>query len=291
MQMKKIKKIIVFFRNQLIFRKYDYLGTISKKAIPTNINSSFCVSIASYPKRDPLLTSVFQALSQQTVLPNKWILVLSAEDYPNGLPTHLLKLERKGVEIIWTENNSFAVKKLIPVMQKYPTLAVVTLDDDIIYNKELLGGLLNYSEENPNSIVGYVGKALFKKHNTLHMYYRMKFPADKETPSEQIYLIGWGGIYYPSFSLDEKAFSLEAINHIVPGRGSDIWFWAAGHSKGTQHVCIGNPKSYRIGIPIPLNIMTKPKDLPGEDVMLNRFHMAIDYFGIREKLITTLPDM
>ena len=248
------------------------------------------VSIASYPKRDPLLPAVYEALKRQTSVPKKWILVLSEEDYPQGLPKHLIKLENLGLEILWVKDNPYAVKKLIPVIEKYPHLSIITLDDDIIYHSSLIKGLLVEANKSPNSVIGYVGKAMLKKDKQLEMFYRERKPASNTTPAEQVYLIGWGGIYYPPKSLDERVLHMEAVHRIVPGRGSDFWFWAAAHAVDTKQLCLGVPTSYNLGIATPQNDETKPKDQPGTEVIQKRFQMAIDYFGIREKLLSILPD-
>jgi len=286
---KILKQKLVWVRNFLIFKKYDFLSKVNKTTFRVNPEANFVVSIASYPKRDPLLPAVYEALKRQTSLPKKWILVLSEEDYPGGLPKHLIKLENLGLEILWVKDNPYAVKKLIPVIEKYPNFSIITLDDDIIYHQSLIKGLLVEANKSPNSVIGYVGKAMLKKDKQLKMFYRERKPASNRTSPEQVYLIGWGGIYYPPKSLDERVLHMEAVHRIVPGRGSDFWFWAAAHAADTKQLCSGVPASYNLGIPIPLNNDTKPKDQPGT-VILERFQMTIDYFGIREKLLSILPD-
>lgn len=289
--MDQLKKNIIFLRNLFIYKKWDFLAKINQTKLNTDLQADFVVSIATYPKRAHLLPAVLEALNQQTKLPQKWIVVLTEEEWPEfHLPKYLNKLIHRGLEIVWVKNNSFAVKKLLPVMQKYPDLGVITLDDDIIYHKSLVKGLLNNRTENPKTIVGYVGKAMVKNENQLHMYYREKNAANKKTPSSQVYLIGWGGIYYPAGSLHEKAFNEDEVRRIVPGRGSDIWFWAAALANNTNQICLGMPKDYNLGIPIPQNDQTKPKDRPKTDVLLERFQLAIDYFEVREKLIKLLPN-
>ena len=286
-----IKKKLVQLRNFLIYKFYDLKAKSSSKPFPLDPEVNFVTSIASYPKRDPLLPAVFQALSKQTVKPKKMILVLSIEDYPEQiLPRHLWKLEQRGVEIVWVKNNPYAVKKLLPVIEKYPELDFITLDDDIIYNKYLVQGLVNKAKEEKNTIIGYIGKALIKKNGVIGSHYRTKKSCNESTPSEQLYFIGWGGIYYPSHSLDKKVLNMKAVHEIVPGRGSDMWFWAAANANNTRQLCLGMPSQYNLGIPIPQNTTTKPKDLPGFDVIEERFQKTIDYFGIREKLIRTLPN-
>ena len=82
---------------------------------------------------------------------------------------------------------------------------------------------------------------------------------------------------------------MNAVHRIVPGRGSDIWFWAATHAQGTPQICLGVPESHRLGIPIPQSKVSSPKDQPGAKEMGKRFQMAIDYFGLRNKLFQLLP--
>lgn len=282
---------LVYLKHLAIYKKWNFLAKVNQSKFKTNPETDFVVSIASYPKRAHLLPAVFEALNTQTTVPKKWLLVLSEEEWPDlKLPNYLIKLVKRGLEIVWVRNNSFAVKKLIPVLKKYPSLAIVTLDDDIIYHKSLIEGLFKKSLEDRKAIIGYVGKALLKKDEELEMYLREPTSANLSTPSEQVYLIGWGGIYYPPNSLVEKVLDMNEINRIVPGRGSDIWFWAAAVAKNTKQICLGLPTDYNLGVPIPTTNKTVPKDTPGTSAMVERFQMAIDYFGIRKKLIATLPN-
>lgn len=289
--MKYLIRKVILIRNYLIFKKFDFLAKINNNIFRTNPNANFVVSIASYPKRSHLLPAVFERLNQQTTVPQKWILVLSEEEWPKlKLPVYLKRLTNRGLEVIWVKNNTYAVKKLVPVIEKYPDLGIVTLDDDIIYIKYLLDGLLEKASSNNLAIIGYVGKSLQRQGLELNMYFRDKKPADINTPSDQVYLIGWGGIYYPPNSLHKKVLDMQNIHKIVPGRGSDIWFWAAAIAQGTIQICIGLPQKFNLGLPIPQNVNTQPKDRPETDILLNRFQMAIDFFDIREKLLKTLPN-
>ncbi|MBP3193943.1 hypothetical protein [Natronogracilivirga saccharolytica] len=288
--MKKIKEKLSHLNKHVIYRKFSFLSVINNTALPVDPEAKFVVSIASYPKRSHLLPAIFEALSRQTVLPAKWILVLSEEEWPDLiLPEYIQKLVRRNLEIIWVKNNTYAVKKLLPVMEKYPDYGVIALDDDQIYHPGVIANLIQNEYARKSYITGHIGMVLHKKGQSLNMMYRENERADEKTPSQQVYFIGWGGVYYPPASLDKRAFDMNAINKIVPGRGSDIWFWAAALANGTRQVCVRIPKKL-VSTNIPLNSVTAPKEWLDNDQTEVRFQKAIDHFDIRKKLLEELPD-
>lgn len=287
----KIKQKLVYWRNLLIYKKWHFAAKLNQAKFRINPEAPFVVSIASYPKRAQLLSAVFEALNQQTVIPQKWILVLSEEEWPDlKLPDYLNKLVKRGVEILWVKNNTYAVKKLVPVIEKYPQLGVITFDDELIYGRYVIEKLIKCSNNNERSIIGHVGKKLLQKSGSLKMTYRDNNNADLKTPSSQVYFLGGSGTYYPSNSLDIRVIESNAITKIVPGRGSDIWFWAAAVANGTKQICLGSKTDRSLYFAIPETDNTRPKDTPGVSVMEARFQMAIDFFGIRETLVATLPN-
>ena len=89
----QLKKKMVFLRNLFIYKKWDFLAKINQTKLYTDPKADFVVSIATYPKRAHLLPAVLEALNQQTQLPNKWIVVLTEEEWPEfHLPKYLNKL-------------------------------------------------------------------------------------------------------------------------------------------------------------------------------------------------------
>jgi hypothetical protein len=289
--MKAITTHLVTARNYFIYKNFDFFSIINTSKFRINPQADFVVSIASYPKRSYLLPAVFEALSKQTVVPKKWILVLSEEEWPKlVLPLFLIKLEKRGIEIIWVKNNTYAVKKLIPVLEKYPEFGVITFDDELIYGKHVIEKLITCSIKFEGSVIGHVGKELFQRNGKLKMNYRTKKVANLRTPSGQVYFLGGSGTYYPANSLDKRVIDLDAIHRIVPGRGSDIWFWAAAIANDTKQVCIGSKTDLSLYFSVTTSEQIKPKDTPGADIMENRFQKAVDFFGIRNKLLETLPN-
>lgn len=288
--MHKLISLLVRYRNLLIYQYYRIKAMLSSKAFPTNAEAEFVVSIASYPARAHLLPAVFESLKEQTIAPKRTFLVLTAEEWPNReIPKYLRKLQNEGLHILWVKGNPYSVKMLLPVVEEEPNLGIVTLGDDWIYKKKFIEFTMHSEPAKKNEVSGPLGKVLYRKGNELNMFFRDKNPADKHTPPERIYLMGLG-TYYPPNSLNFKALNLEAVKEIVPGRGSDIWFWAASIANDKKTYCIGDYSVRKHTIPIPETRKTAPKDTPGAIEMNRRFNAAIDYFEIREKLINQLPD-
>lgn len=284
------RKKLIETRNYLVCRQHAFWAASAKKPFPLDANANFVVSMASYPARIHLVPAVFESLARQTVHPRRAYLVLSVEDYPDRVaPKPIQKLDSRGVEIVWVENNPYAVKKLMPVWGRDPDCAVVTFDDDIIYSRDVVAGLVQSAGGKERCVVGYWGKALYRNGEKLGMWQRVPGGPSLQTPENELYLMGGGGIWYAPGALDERVTDLDGVHSIVPGRGSDIWFWAAAHAANAAHVWRPAHHS-RMWIPIPQTRGAKPRETPGSDVLEQRFQQAIDYFGIREKLLRELPD-
>lgn len=266
------------------------LASVSPRKPFLDPRASFVISIASYPKRAHLLSAVFESVKRQTIRPRHIFLVLTEEEWPGKrLPKYLEKLEKQGVEILWVKGNPYSVKMLLPVVEKFPDMGVITLGDDWIYKSRFIEGTINSQPVKENCITGPLGKILYRKGDELNMFYRENTQADETTPSERVYIMGIG-TYYPPRSLHPKMLNLKAVSRIIPGRGSDLWFWAAAIAQGSKLKCIGVETLRKYAIPIPLTTGTAPKDQPGKEEMNKRFNNTIDYFGIREWLLNNLPD-
>lgn len=284
-------KKLVEFRNFLIFKKYDIKAKWRKLDFILDENADFIVSISSYPKRIHLVPAVFESLARQKSLPRKFLLTLTEEEWPGRLiPESITKLEKLGVQIHWITGNTFAVKNISPVVESFSEDDILILDDDIIYGPDVVSELVKHKNENKGCIIGHVAKELKKSKGKLSMWFRSDKPADIHTQSESIFFIGYSGIYYPKNSLDHRVSDLEAIKQIVPGRGKDIWLYCATIAKGTRQVCLGSDHKKGYYIPIPVTQNTKPKEWVTGSALDKRFHKAVDYFGVREKLLEVLPE-
>lgn len=285
----RLKEKLVLIRNYFVCIYYRILAVLRFFPLPMNEKADFVVAMASYPERIHQVPIVIESIARQTIKPRKIYLILTDNEWPGKIiPFSLQRLEGKGLEIIWTPI-SYNVKKLIPVLIRHPDLSIITVDDDFIFEKKTLEYLVNTEKLNPRSVVGYFGKAIYRKGRELGMMFRQKAGPKYFCISDDIYMMS-GCTLYSNNSLDKRVLNMDGINKIVPGRGSDIWFWAASVAANSAIICIKKPGDKKVGIPIPENKKTITKHNPGAEELEKKFQASIDYFGIREKLIETLPE-
>lgn len=100
------------------------------------------VSMTSWKERIHNVPAVVESIYRNSVKPDKMVLNLSLEEFPHkeeDLPREVVDCQEDGrIEIFWNEGNAKAFKKFIPTMQKYPTAAIITIDDDFIYPEDFI---------------------------------------------------------------------------------------------------------------------------------------------------------
>ena len=138
----KIKNII-FSRKNIILEKYNIIKLdkiINKDAL--------IVSMTSWKNRINKAHMSIELLLNNTRKPDKFILNLSYEEFPNKekeLPDSILSLTKKysNFEIYWVKENTKPYKKLIPTLLRYPNNPIITTDDDVTYPLDFIEKIYN----------------------------------------------------------------------------------------------------------------------------------------------------
>ena len=121
---------------------------------------SYVVSLTSYPARIrmpevPLV--IYSIIRQKTSHKFKLVLVLSKLEFPNGfddLPDAIQQFIKSGyVEPIWLADNLRAYKKWIGPHIKYPDKPIMTTDDDIILDSDIVDLFIRESKKHPGCII------------------------------------------------------------------------------------------------------------------------------------------
>jgi hypothetical protein len=178
-------------------------------------NSGIVVSLTSFPARIPTLHLVIRSLLKQTVLPEKIILWLSEEEFPNkmeNIPEELKNLCKNGLEIIFVSDNLRSHKKYFYAFEKYRTKKIITVDDDLIYSNNTLERLVKINQIFPKAICANVVRTIAVAERKFQPYKQWKkqlwFP---QSESSKYVAIGYGGVLYPPNCFDNEIFNIETI--------------------------------------------------------------------------------
>ena len=191
-------------------------------------NPRIIVSLTSFPARISLAKYTINSIFAQTLKPDEIILWLEKEKFPNGfddIPQEILDLQQYGLSIKWCDTlRSYC--KLVPALKEYPDDIIVTIDDDVYYEPNLLENLYNAYLKNPKNI--YSRRVVRQKlinNDLLPVSVREYLYKDNFEPTYKNQLMGTSGVLYPPHSLNNEVLNTEKFKKIIPTH-DDIWFWA-----------------------------------------------------------------
>lgn len=161
------------------------------------------------------------------------------------LPETLERLIARGLKVCVTEQDYRSYDKLVHALVRYPNACIITVDDDVIYPRRWLNGLLETSARHPGCIVCYRGHFLSETApGSRHISYsasRSDSRPGVSGPDLCLMPTGNSGVLYPPQSLDPIALDSDAFQGLAPS-ADDIWFKMASLKKGTPCVRVG-PKN------------------------------------------------
>lgn len=219
------------------------------------------VSLTSIPERMYDVHYTLYSLLNQQVKPDKVILWLSKDDFPNGeldLPKEVLRLQKNGLSLRFCDDLK-SYKKIIPALEAYPNDIIVTADDDIYYPPNWLKILYEDYRRNENQIIAHrVRKIKFDDKGNIDDYNNWMLNDNKDDYSFLNLPTGAGGVLYPPNCfykdvLDKDIFTSRCRY------SDDIWLWAMAI---LNHHKIKTPKE-RLGSLIYVN-PAREKNLTNE---------------------------
>lgn len=220
------------------------------------------VSLTSFPAAIQYATQAVKSILDGSVLPDKVVLYLTFLQFgEEGLPDELIALERSNplFEIRDYPIEIRSYRKLIPALADFPEAIIVTVDDDVKYDKNMLRQLLKLHQQHPDAVLAHRAKRIvdgapykrWKKYRWYHFLFNRIY--------EEYHTIqtGVGGVLYPPNCLDKSMLDVELFRELAPTT-DDIWFWAAAVSNGVKVVPVpfGQNKPKGLGKPKKLSLKT-----------------------------------
>lgn len=235
------------------------------------------VSLTSFPKRIPTLHLVIECLLRQIVKPDKIVLYLTRSQVSSidSLPSSLLDLCNRGLEIVLCPDEIRSHTKYFYAMQQFPEDIVITVDDDLFYRSDLVESLLKNHETHPNAIIANWTKEIIPGKTRYTEWPDNHIPHLPHENRNQL-VLGVSGVLYPSHSLDEDVFNVEKIINLSL-TADDVWLTAMARKKGTPIFFSGYEYNH-----LPVMIRNNETLLSGNYVRNQQWidKIAEDYPGI-----------
>jgi hypothetical protein len=190
------------------------------------------VSLTTYGKRINDVAFTIESIMQQTMKANKIVLWLDHSFEHQRLPESLLRQRDRGLEIAFCKDIR-SYTKLVPALKRYPEAAIITVDDDLLYDYDLLERLILSYLEDPQYIYCHrYHKMTFDKDYALSPYKQWDWQCMDKDASHLNFATGVGGVLYPPHSLDDETTNEQVFLDICK-YADDVWFKAMAIKKGT----------------------------------------------------------
>lgn len=188
-----------------------------------NINEEIIVSLTSYPARLNKLHLVIRALLHQKMLPKNIILYLDNNTKSKDIPKSLKKLQKYNFIIKENYENLKPHNKYFYAMQEFPDKVIITVDDDLIYDENLISDLYNSYKKYPNCVSARRVHKMTQKDNKIESYNNWLWEYKNElNPSHSLLATGVGGVLYPAHILPKETFNKDDIKKYCLNT-DDIW--------------------------------------------------------------------
>lgn len=203
--------------NQVLFRDFAVVRDFDYEAMKKMIDRKLIVSLTTYPGRIGTLSQVLDTIYAQTHPADEIVLWLAEEQFPEkeqNIPENLRQLVGEGrLTIRWCDDLK-PHKKYFYALQEYSNDLVVTIDDDLLYPKDMLEKLHKSYLMYPNAVSTLRAHLIAITEQGQIMPYRVWV---KETdaciyePSMQLMATGGAGVLYPPNLFRKEFFDKDAI--------------------------------------------------------------------------------
>ena len=245
------------------------------------------VSLTSYPARIGTVNQTIESLLKQSLKPDKLILWLAPEQFPNkevDLPRKLLDLQDRGLTIDWYHDIG-SYKKLIPTLRKYPDAIVVTADDDLIYHTDWLRKLYEAYDKNKKVIYVHRITRLYMRNGKFQILNRREYYADDKYYHPSLCkssafnkLSGGAGALYPPHCFHKDILDEKTFKRLAP-TSDDIWFWLQALRNGYLVEALRNGDTNLQYIPETQQFgLTKINDAAGCKIFFEHLNNIVKYY-------------
>ncbi|MCL1989895.1 MAG: hypothetical protein FWG67_03295 [Defluviitaleaceae bacterium] len=225
-----VRKIKVESQEEKYYVKSDDSEGLSKY---TNKNEEcerkIKISLTSYPARINQIHLTIETLLNQSKKVDQILLWLSKNQFPNlenDLPEELLAQLDQGFEIRWVDDDLKPHKKYYYVMKEYPNDIIITVDDDLLYEEDMVEKLYQSYLKFPKAVSTMLTHLITITEDGQKVepynYWIKNYDMILGKPSMKLLALSGSGTLYPPKSMHEQLFNLEVIKSNIP-IADDLW--------------------------------------------------------------------
>lgn len=227
----------------LIFKvKFSKISALKRQKCYAEHKHQIVVSLTSFPARFHDLDLCLKSLFSQTVLPDHIILWLGCDSINSNYDVIFRKYMNLGLEIfIDTKNNYKSHKKYLYAFEKYPDALIITVDDDLVYPKDMIESLLNVHMVYPDTVVARrVHRITWNSTGQINPYLLWEGECESiRKPSHSLVATTGAGTLFPPGSLYKDYNNVELLQKMAP-TADDIWLKFMALLQGTKVVWAKN---------------------------------------------------
>lgn len=201
------------------------------------------VSFTSYPARFDAIPFVIKSLAYQSMKADKIVLYLSKEQC-DGVPPVLNELRKYGLEIKMVSGNMRSHKKYLYALAEYPDDIVITIDDDLVYPRNMIKALYLSYKKFPECVSALMVNEIGRMPDgSLDKYVNWKRVLDRKYhPSNMLMAMTGAGALYPPHLLCAMTFDTDKIKALC-FTADDIWMKFMELKSGVKVVHAINQKT------------------------------------------------
>ena len=207
---------------------------------PLNVDARDVIvtaSLTSFPARIEYVHLAIKSLMLQSYKPDKIILWLANEQFPNReLPQNLTDLQQFGLEIRWCDDLYGHKKYFYCIHGQQPNEVIITFDDDILYPVDCIKRLVAKHKEFPNCLVCERAQArMGVTEDDINNPGRWKTISDVgcKSPSYSLNPSPGGGCLIPYKAFYKDAYDEKKIRELVY-KNDDLWYMFMAAENGTK---------------------------------------------------------
>lgn len=240
-------KVVNYILLKILKKSFDYhvpghlKKTASKAGMGINTTEKrerrYIVSLTSFPARIDDIWISIETILRQSFKPDMIILWLAEEQFPDKkLPQSLLDLQERGLTIRYCDDIR-SHKKYYYTIKEYPDDYVITLDDDLYYDKDVIRNVVEIHKRFPDMIAtNRAHKITFNEDGSVKPYRKWKHNDDSRLkPSHRLLQTGGAGTLYFPGCLNPSAFDKELIKELC-FHADDVWLKMMAYLNGNKVV-------------------------------------------------------